>query len=326
MFVTPDAFAWFKNWYLTQRKPDDRFLRNWYSTIDMNLLKVTNLTGTAATFTFTVQPIVASTATVKVSSSSSSSSLDLGPGAQDQVSVSLTGTSIPSPGSYEGYILVNGPAGTPTLRVPYQFLVGSGSPTDIFPIVHGQFIGSPGDIGWPIAFRLMDQYGVPVFGPAQFSIFSGGGGFTTGLTFQNPETDTHHTYGIAGAYVDLGQQLGLQVFKATAGGLTVEFDGYARPFPVIGANSVMDAASFHTDYGLAPGSYVTIKGTNLSDTTQVYSTPYLPVALSTVSVSFDGGGLSLPGHLHFVSPGQINVQVPWEFQSEERHVGKEGRS
>src|ERR1035438_2218355 len=86
-------------------------------------LNVTNLTGTAATFTFTVQPIVASTATVKVSSSSSSSSLDLGPGAQDEVSVSLTGTSIPSPGSYEGYILVNGPAGTPTLRVPYQFLV-----------------------------------------------------------------------------------------------------------------------------------------------------------------------------------------------------------
>jgi uncharacterized protein (TIGR03437 family) len=33
-------------------------------------------------------------------------------------------------------------------------------------------------------------------------------------------------------------------------------------------------------------------------------------------VSFDGGGLSLPGHLHFVSPGQINVQIPWEFQGQ----------
>jgi hypothetical protein len=45
MIVTPDAFAWFKNWYLTQRKPDDRFLRNWYSTIDMNLLKLATLTS-----------------------------------------------------------------------------------------------------------------------------------------------------------------------------------------------------------------------------------------------------------------------------------------
>src|ERR1039457_2036386 len=78
----------------------------------------------------------------------------------------------------------------------------------------------------------------------------------------------------------------------------------------------MDAASIRTDFGLAPGSYITIKGTSLSDTIQVFSTPYLPVSLSTVSVSFDGGGLSLPGHLHFVSPGQINVQIPWEFQGQ----------
>src|ERR1019366_3866901 len=35
-----------------------------------------------------------------------------------------------------------------------------------------------------------------------------------------------------------------------------------------------------------------------------------------VSVSFDGGGKSLPGHIHFVSPGQINVQIPWEFQGQ----------
>ena len=33
-------------------------------------------------------------------------------------------------------------------------------------------------------------------------------------------------------------------------------------------------------------------------------------------MSFDGGGKSLPGHFHFVSPGQINVQIPWEFQGQ----------
>src|ERR1019366_5317932 len=29
-----------------------------------------------------------------------------------------------------------------------------------------------------------------------------------------------------------------------------------------------------------------------------------------------GAGKSLPGHFHFISPGQINVQIPWEFQGQ----------
>jgi uncharacterized protein (TIGR03437 family) len=198
----------------------------------------------------------------------------------------------------------------PTLRVPYQFLVGSGLPADIFPVADGQFLGGVGDQSWLIAFRLSDAYGVPVAGPVQFKAVSGGGSIEP-----NPDAKTFR-YGLAGALVDLSLQTGPQIFTGTAGLLTVEFDGYARPFPAIAANGVMDAASFHTDYGLAPGSYITIKGTYLSDTTQVFSTSSLPVSLSTVSVSFDGGGLSLPGHLHFVSPGQINVQVPWEFQGQ----------
>src|SRR5262249_11003761 len=37
-------------------------------------------------------------------------------------------------------------------------------------------------------------------------------------------------------------------------------------------------------------------------------------SLSDVSVSFDVEGISHPGRLHFVSPKQVNVQIPWEFQ------------
>jgi len=40
------------------------------------------------------------------------------------------------------------------------------------------------------------------------------------------------------------------------------------------------------------------------------------VSLSDVSVSVDAGGVSQPAHIHFVSPGQINVQIPWEFQGQ----------
>ena len=47
---------------------------------------------------------------------------------------------------------------------------------------------------------------------------------------------------------------------------------------------------------------------------QANSSPIaLPLSLSTVSVSFFGGGLALPGHLSYAGPGQVNVQIPWEF-------------
>ncbi|HKV38085.1 MAG TPA: hypothetical protein VJX67_02640, partial [Blastocatellia bacterium] len=59
---------------------------------------------------------------------------------------------------------------------------------------------------------------------------------------------------------------------------------------------------------------ISIYGTALADATQNESTASLPVSLSGVSVSFDADGISQPGHLHFISPGQINVQIPWEFQ------------
>jgi uncharacterized protein (TIGR03437 family) len=79
---------------------------------------------------------------------------------------------------------------------------------------------------------------------------------------------------------------------------------------------VVNAASFERGAPVAPGSYIAIFGVGLSDTTMVFSTPYLPLSLAKVSVSFDAPsrGLSLPGRIYFVSPRQINVQVPWELQ------------
>ncbi|MGH8337793.1 MAG: hypothetical protein ACRETL_13450, partial [Gammaproteobacteria bacterium] len=49
---------------------------------------------------------------------------------------------------------------------------------------------------------------------------------------------------------------------------------------------------------------------------EAFYTPYLPISLAGVSVSFDDPTrtLSLPGHISYVSPSQINVQVPWELQ------------
>jgi uncharacterized protein (TIGR03437 family) len=88
------------------------------------------------------------------------------------------------------------------------------------------------------------------------------------------------------------------------------------PLPAIASNGVVNTGSYQVGQGLAPGSYISIFGAYLADAIVGSPTLSLPVSVGTVSVSFDGGGLSLPGHISFVSPGQVNVQIPWEFQGQ----------
>ena len=194
--------------------------------------------------------------------------------------------------------------------MPYLYFVGNGAPYNIFPVVNGSFATT---VSTPqccyLGFELVDQYGVPI--PAQaplFNVVTGGGTITTAYTTTNQ--------GIGFALVGTGPQPGDQIFTATAGGLTVEFDGYGVFPPAINGNGVVNASSTQVGRGLAPGSYISIYGTSLADALVFSPTLSLPVSLGTVSVSFDGGGLSLPGRISFVSPGQVNVQIPWEFQGQ----------
>jgi uncharacterized protein (TIGR03437 family) len=150
---------------------------------------------------------------------------------------------------------------------------------------------------------------VPITAQAPvFNVVKGGGGIDIAYTTSDQ--------GIGFAEVSLGSQPGDQIFTATAGGLSVEFDGYAVPLPAVNGNGVVNASSNQVGQGLAPGSYISIYGAYLADALVFSPTLSLPVSLGTVSVSFDGGGLSLPGHISFVSPGQVNVQIPWEFQGQ----------
>jgi uncharacterized protein (TIGR03437 family) len=81
---------------------------------------------------------------------------------------------------------------------------------------------------------------------------------------------------------------------------------------------VIDGASYANaaTVKIAPGSYIAVKGTGLSPSTRMFATPYLPLSLSDVSVSFDSADskVSVPGRVYYTSPGQLNVLVPWEVQ------------
>ena len=270
-------------------------------------LTLTNVSAAAATFSIAVRQL-SSDSNARVTVSQGSVSL---PAGQSQtITVSLTGSK-PAAGSYEGFLDVKG-AG-PDLHLPYLYLVGNGVPYDLFALSNGSFLDIPNDYGLALAFRVVDLYGVPVAkSQASFQIQSGGGKFDTagGDTLSD-------VLGNARVFVDLGPQLGHQIFTATVGGLTQEFDGYVRNLPTIKSGGVVNAAPpYQGGQGLAPGSYISIFGSDLADTTLVESTQSLPLSLGEVSVSFEGGGTSLPGHFHFISPGQINVQIPWEFQGQ----------
>jgi uncharacterized protein (TIGR03437 family) len=268
-------------------------------------LTLTNVSSTAAAFSIAVRQLSTDS---KAQVTVSQSSVNLPAGQSQLLTVSLTG-SRPSPGSYEGFIDVTGSG--PALHLPYLYLVGDGIPYDIFPIMNGGFVAPPNDYGWRLGFRLVDQYGVPVVNaPVSFQISSGGGKFDA-----NGGDFATDALGNATVWVDMGAS-GDQVFVGAAGGLTQAFSGAIRPVPTINNGGVVNAAPPYLAQGLAPGSYISIFGNSLADSTLVETTQSLPVSLGLVSVSFDGGGMSLPGHIHFISPGQINVQIPWEFQGQ----------
>jgi uncharacterized protein (TIGR03437 family) len=245
----------------------------------------------------------------------SKTSASLGAGQTTTVTVSLGG-SMPAAGSYDGFVVISG--GAKTLHVPYLYVVGDGVPFNITPLLSNGFDCTVGQ-GVPeggVAFRLIDQYGVPVPNAAiQWSVTQGGGQIVQGA--DNTDSVTEST-GIGFATVTCGPAPGTQEFAATAGGMQVLFDGGARLAPTISANGAVNAASFEVGQGAAPGSYISLFGVGLSDTIQAENTPFLPLGIANVSVSFDvpSAGLSLPGRMYYVSPTQLNLQVPWELQGQ----------
>ncbi len=83
------------------------------------------------------------------------------------------------------------------------------------------------------------------------------------------------------------------------------------PAPAIRANGIVSASSFGAFAAAAPGSYIEIYGTDLAGTTREwagsdFTDGNAPTSLDGVSVTVGGQ----PAFVHFVSPTQVNVQIP----------------
>lgn len=233
--------------------------------------------------------------------------LSIPPGQTARLTASLSGNA--APGSYEGFIVLDGAAAA--LRVPCVYLAGDGSPSNLAAL---EGFGGTGLVGQEVqdgmlAVKVVDQFGLPAPNvPVTFSVVSGGG------QIANADPVTNQ-YGIATASALTGPLPGINVFVASASGLRVQLANTALAQPVISENGVVNSAGFASGRPVAPGSYVSIFGNNLATSSGGPSTAYLPVSIQQTSVSFDvpEAGLSVPGHLTYVSPQQVNVQIPWEL-------------
>jgi len=274
--------------------------------IDWELL-LSNEAGESSTFRLTVIARDADSAAQLLINGASMTTVQMEIDEELLIPVSLEG-SRPAPGAYEGIIVVERVEGGLELNVPYYYVVGDDVPYNSLAI---SGTGVVGTVNEPhpelLVFKAVDRHGVPLVDlPASFSSTEGGGAIVNA----DPSTDF---FGVAAADVDMGPDVRPQNYLATAGGLDVPFFNRARAKPRIGG--AVNGASFEAGAPVAPGSILSIFGEALAELIGSARRTPLPLALKHVSVSFDfpETGLSVPGRLFFISPGQLNVQVPWEL-------------
>lgn len=240
--------------------------------------------------------------------------LTVAAGASAPVTVSVTGTA-PASGIYYGAVTIAG--GSVPLRVPWMFVVGSTRVGNFIPVSGDGNNGATGRAipDRTVAFRVTDANGIAIPNAAvNFLVNSGSVPMT--LSANSSRTDA---YGFASVAVTAGDTVGSYSIEGCVGACTATnqfeytFTGNIRRAATISAGGVVPAAG--TAGPLAPGSYFSIYGADLADSTAVTATARLPITIDHVSVTLDvpSAGISAPARLVFVSSGQINAQVPWEL-------------
>jgi len=108
--------------------------------------------------------------------------------------------------------------------------------------------------------------------------------------------------------------------RATAAGFaaaTTQITGQVTPkaTPILTPDGTLNAFSTVLGGGIAPGTIVQIYGSNLASQTAAAAAIPLPNTINRTQVLIGG----LPAPLYYVSPGQINAQVPFELNAGQQY-------
>jgi minor extracellular serine protease Vpr len=252
------------------------------------------------------------------------SGVTIGAGASATLNVSLSGA-VPAAGAYSGAVTLQG-SGV-SLQIPYMFFVGSGTAFNV-PFILGDSDGIAGQQLGYWGVQVTDSFGVAVANsPVGFSASPRGSmtfASAPGEPACSPASSTStiscptDNYGYAWVLITLGPNPGTPTITVNAAGNRIPIGLTSRVQPTISSGGVLPAANVDAGTPVAPGSYVAIYGTGLSDVTDSNTFTMLPLSLDGVTASVDlpSAHLSLPASFTFVSPNQVNVQVPWELQGQ----------
>ena len=224
------------------------------------------------------------------------------------VRASLEGL-MPTAGSYEGHLLITRHGRSDPLRVPFLYVVGDNVPQDAYAVAPVERRGFAGESRTEhVVGKFVDRSGAPVAGqPVEFAVVEG----DARILSAQPVTDT---YGLAVAEVEFGPSAAPQVVEAYVGGERVRFEFTAdllRPR----IEEIVNDASHAAGQPVAPGSLATIFGSALAEFPGEALYSPLPVALKSVSVSFDYPelGVSEPARVFLAGSDRLGIQVPWEL-------------
>ncbi|HWP85801.1 MAG TPA: hypothetical protein VNN17_11460, partial [Terriglobia bacterium] len=176
-------------------------------------------------------------------------------------------------------------------------------------------VASPGSLlPEPLTVLLADSNQIPYAGQnVLFTVLQGDAAL-------EPESARTDARGAAAVRVRLGAVPGAVVIRAAAAGTAAfaDFSLTSLHPPAVPALGVLNAASFALSPPfqpgvptVSPGALISVFGTGLSATTAAASAFPLPSTLGGSSVEI--GGIFAP--LLYVSPGQINAQVPFPLAS-----------
>ena len=261
----------------------------------------------------------------------SPTSVTIAPGSTANLTVTLSGSK-PAASEYSGYVMLQNSSAT--MHLPFMALVGSGVVNGVLPLGGGEGIPNA-DLGVS-SVQLTDVYGVPVVGTGVTYSVSPRGSMTlksvTGEPACSPASSTVSVScpsdSFGNSYVDVvagASPSSTATVNFSIAGNTGSFSYNIQNAPnVTGVSDTPGGKS-----PVAPGSYVSIYGTGLSDVTDINQPIYdalaangtysvLPLQIDFVSVTFDvpSANISVPGRMVYVSPTQVNVVVPWELQGQ----------
>lgn len=173
--------------------------------------------------------------------------------------------------------------------------------------------GVPGQPIQPFVVRVVGSNNIPIENaPVTFSVTAGGGS----LLGTQVNTDS---LGLASTVLTLGPNPGVNTVTASSGSLIgspVTFNALGTTSglaPTLFTGGMVNGASFRPSGApggsVAPGAIVALFGSDLASAQIPAQATPLPTTLGDTTVTFNG----IAAPLFFVSPGQINAQVPWNI-------------